>query len=382
MKNYSFTSESVCEGHPDKVCDAVADAILDALLAQDPATRCACEVTAEPGAMHIMGEITTRAKIDYIETAREVIRRIGYTKDEYGFTDRCRITCSLHSQSPDIAQGVDSAFDRSGDIGAGDQGIMFGYATDESPNLMPLPIEFAHALTARLTEVRKSGELPYLRPDGKSQVTVEYRDGKPSFVSAVVVSAQHDPEISMETLREDIVSRVIKPVIPASFLSPETRYFINPTGRFVLGGPAGDTGLTGRKLIVDTYGGAAHHGGGAFSGKDATKVDRTASYMARFIAKHVVASGLASRCELQLGYAIGVAEPVSLYADTFGTGTISDEELAMRIRKTFDMRPAAMIARLGLREPVFSPTVPNGAFGHPEFAWEKTDPSVISSLKL
>ena len=300
-KHVFFTSESVTEGHPDKVCDQISDAILDALLAQDPMSRCACETTCEPGVVHIMGEITTTAHVDYPQCARDVIRRIGYVKPEYGFTDECSITYSLHQQSQDIAQGVNSAMDADGDVGAGDQGMMFGYACNETDDFMPLAIDLANRLTVGLTELRKSGRLPYLRPDGKSQVTVEYADGVPKRIEAVVVSAQHDPDVSVEVLRQEIEQKLIREILPSDLLDSHTKIYINPTGRFVLGGPAADTGLTGRKIIADTYGGYARHGGGAFSGKDPTKVDRSAAYMARYAAKHIVASGLADRCEIQLG---------------------------------------------------------------------------------
>ena len=326
-KHLFFTSESITEGHPDKVCDQISDAVLDALLTQDPMSRCACETTCEPGAVHIMGEITTTAQVDYEACAREVIRRIGYVKPEYGFTDNCNITVSLHQQSPDIAQGVNSAMDADGDVGAGDQGMMFGYACNETEDYMPLAIDLANKLTVGLTELRKSGRLSYLRPDGKSQVTVEYVDGIPQRIEAVVVSAQHDPDASIETLRKDIEEQLIRKILPSALMDSRTKIYINPTGRFVLGGPAADTGLTGRKIIADTYGGYARYGGGAFSGKDPTKVDRSAAYMARFAAKHIVASGLADKCQIQLGYAIGVARPVSVMVETFGTGKISDQVL-------------------------------------------------------
>ena len=376
-----FTSESVTEGHPDKICDQISDGVLDALLAVDPYSRCACETTAEPGAVHIMGEITTSATVNYIEIARKVIREIGYTKPEYGFdADTCEISCSLHTQSADIAQGVDlaleakEAIDTDG-LGAGDQGMMFGFACDETPELMPLPITLAHRITRRLAAVRKSGELGYLRPDGKAQVTVEYENGKPVRINTVVLSTQHDEDIDPATLRQDMIERVIKPCIPAEMLDDETKYYINPTGRFVLGGPAADTGLTGRKIIVDTYGGYARHGGGAFSGKDPTKVDRTAAYYARYIAKNLVAAGLADRCELELAYAIGVAQPVSVLVDTFGTGKLEDSRLAEIVRKHFDMRPAAMIAQLDLRKPIYQQVAAYGHMGRPDLdlTWERCD---------
>ena len=376
-----FTSESVTEGHPDKICDQISDGILDALLAVDPNSRCACETTAEPGAVHIMGEITTAATVNYIEIARRIIREIGYTKPEYGFdADTCEISCSLHTQSADIAQGVDlaleakEAIDTDG-LGAGDQGMMFGYACDETPELMPLPITLAHRITRRLAAVRKSGELGYLRPDGKAQVTVEYETGKPVRVNTVVLSTQHDEDADADTLRRDMIEKVIKPCIPAEMLDAETKYFINPTGRFVLGGPAADTGLTDRKIIVDTYGGYAAHGGGAFSGKDPTKVDRSGAYMARYIAKNLVAAGLADACQLQLAYAIGVAHPVSVLVETYGTGKIADDKLAQLVRECFDLRPAAIIKTLDLRRPIYRQTAGYGHFGRAELdlPWEKTD---------
>ena len=376
-----FTSESVTEGHPDKICDQISDGILDALLAVDPNSRCACETTAEPGAVHIMGEITTAATVNYIEIARRIIREIGYTKPEYGFdADTCEISCSLHTQSADIAQGVDlaleakEAIDTDG-LGAGDQGMMFGYACDETPELMPLPITLAHRITRRLAAVRKSGELGYLRPDGKAQVTVEYENGKPVRVNTVVLSTQHDEDADAVTLRRDMIEKVIKPCIPAEMLDAETKYFINPTGRFVLGGPAADTGLTGRKIIVDTYGGYARHGGGAFSGKDPTKVDRSAAYAARYAAKNIVAAGLAKRCEIQIAYAIGVAEPVSVYVDTKGTGIIPDDEIQQKLLRCFDFRPEAIIERLELRRPIYGKTAAYGHFGRTDIdlPWEHTD---------
>lgn len=380
-KHLLFTSESITEGHPDKVCDQISDAVLDALLTQDPMSRCACETTCEPGAVHIMGEITTTAQVDYAECAKEVIRRIGYVKPEYGFTDQCSITCSLHQQSPDIAQGVNSAMDADGDVGAGDQGMMFGYACNETEDYMPLAIDLANKLTVGLTELRKSGRLSYLRPDGKSQVTIAYADGVPQRIEAVVVSAQHDPDVSIETLRKDIEEQLIREILPSKLLDSHTKIYINPTGRFVLGGPAADTGLTGRKIIADTYGGYARHGGGAFSGKDPTKVDRSAAYMARFAAKHIVASGLADKCEIQLGYAIGVARPVSIMVDTFGTGKVSDQVLANWVEENLDLRPAAIISRLQLRSPIYSRTAAYGHFGKENLSWEKLDAALIASLK-
>ena len=376
-----FTSESVTEGHPDKICDQISDGILDALLAIDPNSRCACETTAEPGAVHIMGEITTAATVNYIEIARQIIREIGYTKPEYGFdADTCEISCSLHTQSADIAQGVDmaleakEAIDTDG-LGAGDQGMMFGFACDETPERMPLPITLAHRITRRLAAVRKNGELSYLRPDGKAQVTVEYENGKPVRVNTVVLSTQHDEDADPLTLRQDMIERVIKPCIPAEMLDAETKYYINPTGRFVLGGPAADTGLTGRKIIVDTYGGYARHGGGAFSGKDASKVDRSAAYMARYIAKNIVAAGWAERCEVQLSYAIGLAEPMSVRIDTFGTATIPEHRIYQAVMNQADCRPTAIIRRFHLTSPCFSKVSCYGHFGSNAsmMPWEKTD---------
>jgi len=380
-KKMLFTSESITEGHPDKVCDQISDRVLDALLEQTPMSRCACEVTAEPGAVHIMGEITTTAEVDYEKCAREVIRRIGYTKDEYGFTDKCRISCSLHKQSPDIAMGVNNAMDDEKELGAGDQGMMFGYACNETPQFMPLAIQLANELTRRLTFVRRAGILTYLRPDGKSQVTVEYVEGKPHRIEAVVISAQHDPSVHIGQLREDILDQVILPVIPDAMWDADTKIYINPTGRFVLGGPAADTGLTGRKIIADTYGGYARHGGGAFSGKDPTKVDRSAAYMARYVAKHIVAAGLADKCEIQLSYAIGVAQPVSVMVDTFGTGKIPEEVIQSWVMVHIDLRPGAIIERLKLRRPIYEKTAAYGHFGREEFPWEKLDETLLAELK-
>ena len=382
MKRF-LTSESVTEGHPDKICDFVADSILDELLRVDPKSRSAVEVTAEPGAMHIMGEITSKASPNYVKIARRCIARIGYTKSAYGFDAiSAQITCSIHEQSPDIAMGVDAATDGSKDVGAGDQGMMFGYACNETPDLMPLPITLAHALTSRLTEVRKSGMLAYLRPDGKAQVTVEYEDGTPIRVDTVVVSAQHSPDVDMRVLRKDILEQVVSPVIDAKLLDENTKYFINPTGRFVLGGPAADTGLTGRKIICDTYGGIGHHGGGAFSGKDATKVDRSAAYMARHIAKTAVAAGAAEKLEIQLGYAIGVSEPVSISVDTFGTGRLPDDVLCDWVHNCFDLRPGAIIQYLKLDSPIFAATTNYGHFGRCEFPWEQVNEAAMDVLKL
>ncbi len=381
MKNYFFTSESITEGHPDKVCDQISDRILDELLKQDPMSRCACEVTAEPGAVHIMGEITTKANVDYEACAREVIREIGYTKEEYGFTDQCEITCSLHQQSPDIAMGVDMDETSGKEMGAGDQGMMFGYACKETPEYMPLAIQLANDLTRRLTLLRKTGVLPYLRPDGKSQVTVEYDELGAKRVDTIVISAQHNPDVTMEQLRRDIVQQVIHETIPPKLMDAKTKIHINPTGRFVLGGPAADTGLTGRKIIADTYGGYARHGGGAFSGKDPTKVDRSAAYMARYIAKHIVAAGLAEKCEIQLSYAIGVAQPVSIMVETFGTGKVSSYALSRIVKKNFDLRPAAIIGKLDLRSPIYSATAAYGHFGKANFPWEQLDQDILEQMR-
>ena len=385
-----FTSESVTEGHPDKLCDCVSDAILDALLAQDHDARCACEVTASPGELHIMGEITTTAEIDYETIARNTVREIGYDRDEYGFNaDTIDVRVAIHEQSPDIALGVDHSLEEkhggNRELGAGDQGIMFGYACNETPERMPLPISLAHALTRRLTEVRKSGELPYLRPDGKSQVTVEYdEDNKPIRVHTVVVSAQHDPDVELSQLNTDILSQVICKAIPTELLDEHTAFYINPTGRFVLGGPAADTGLTGRKIIVDTYGGYARHGGGAFSGKDPTKLDRSAAYMARYLAKNVVAAKLADRCEIQLSYAIGVAEPISLFVDTFGTGVVDDDRIADALLTGIELTPSAIIEILALKEPGYRPLAANGHFGQlrKRCAWEYEDIALSLSQRL
>ena len=369
-----FTSESVTEGHPDKVCDQIADAILDALLEKDPHSHVACEVTAITDEVHIFGEITSAAWVDYEAIARQVIWQIGYTKPGHGFdADSCRITVDVHQQSPDINMGVERSDTM--ENGAGDQGMMFGYACRETDSLMPLPIELAHKLTKRLAYVRREGILPYLLPDGKAQVTVEYRDGIPARVDTVVVSSQHEADVSMDKLREDIFVHVIRPVIPETMLDADTKYFINPTGRFCIGGPAGDSGLTGRKLIVDTYGGYARHGGGAFSGKDPSKVDRSGAYMARYLAKNVVAAGLADRCEIQISYAIGVAQPVSLLVDTFGTGVTSDESIQKLIRDTVDLRPSAIIDKLNLRTPFYRHTASYGHFGSNtvDLPWEQTD---------
>ena len=376
-----FSSESVTCGHPDKVCDQIADAILDALLEKDPSSRVACEVIAEPGRVHIMGEITSKASVDYKEIARSVIRGIGYTDEKLGFTDKCEITETIHAQSPDISMGVDSSFDEKDSSGAGDQGIMFGYAIDETEEEMPLAISLARKLTALLTEKRESGELPYLRPDGKSQVTIEYDGRDVKRIEAVVVSAQHDEEISLDKLREDIKEKIILEGLPKELIDENTKFYINPTGRFVLGGPAADTGLTGRKLIVDTYGSKAHHGGGAFSGKDPSKVDRSAAYALRNIAKSIVRSGIAREAELQIAYAIGVAKPVSLELDTFGTAKVSEEEILKVVEKHYDLRPDAIIKRFSLRNPQYLATSKTGHFGVPSYAWEKVDESFIEDLR-
>lgn len=378
-----FTSESVTNGHPDKVCDQIADGILDALLAEDPASRSACEVIAEPGAVHIMGEITTKAKIDPIAIARNVIKDIGYTKSEYGFDDKANITCSIHEQSGDIAMGVDSSYSDPSTLGAGDQGMMFGYASSDGEESMPLAATLSRRLTMGLRDARVSGKLSYLRPDGKSQVTIEYDGRTPKRIDTVVVSAQHDPDVALEDLRHDIKEKIIKALLPSDMLDENTKYFINPTGRFVLGGPAADTGLTGRKIIADTYGGYAHHGGGAFSGKDPTKVDRTASLALRQIAKTIVEAGIASECELQAAYAIGVAEPVSLLVTTFGTGKVSEDKLTSWVLVNFDLRPSGMIEHLNLRRPIYRDSASFGAFGRTDvkLPWEEVDQNLVESLR-
>jgi S-adenosylmethionine synthetase len=386
VKRRLFTSESVTEGHPDKICDQISDAILDEILSKDPNARVACETTVTTGLVLVSGEISTTTYVDIPTIVRNTVKNIGYTRAKYGFdSETCAVLTAIDEQSPDIAQGVNQALEaREGQmtdteieaIGAGDQGLMFGFATNETPELMPLPISLAHKLAKRLTDVRKDGTVDYLRPDGKTQVTVEYDENdKPVRIDTIVISTQHHPEITLDQINEDLKKHVINEVVPSELLDDETKYFINPTGRFVIGGPQGDAGLTGRKIIVDTYGGYARHGGGAFSGKDPTKVDRSAAYAARYVAKNIVASGLAESCEVQLAYAIGVAQPVSISVNTFGTGKASEEELVEAIRNTFDLRPAGIINMLDLRRPIYNDTAAYGHFGRTdiEFPWEKTD---------
>ncbi len=383
MSRMLFTSESVTEGHPDKVCDKVSDAVLDAILAEDSSARVACESFCSTNIINIMGEISTKADINIEKIVRDTVCEIGYNDDSLGFNgNTCKVILNIDKQSPDIAMGVDSSLEYKDGIkdvynltGAGDQGMMFGYASNETPELMPMPVFLAHKLSKKLTDVRKSGEIGYLRPDGKTQVTIEYRDGKPYRADAIVVSTQHDDGVDIKTLRSDILQKVIKPIIPGELLDDETSVYINPTGRFVLGGPAGDTGLTGRKIIVDTYGGMARHGGGAFSGKDPTKVDRSAAYAARYVAKNIVAAGIADKCEIQIAYAIGVASPVSVMVDTFGTGKYADEKIAEAVKRVFDLRPAAIIDKLNLLRPIYTKTTNYGHFGRQDadFTWENTD---------
>ena len=395
MENYLFTSESVTEGHPDKICDAISDSILDALIEQDPMSRVACETAVTTGLVLVMGEITSKATINYQKIVRDTIRGIGYDDAAYGFdADTCAVITALDEQSADIALGVDKALevkenemneDELNSIGAGDQGLQFGYATNETPELMPFPVNLAHKLAFQLTRVRKDGILPYLRPDGKTQVTVEYsKDGRPVRIDTVVCSTQHDPDVSQEQIHQDIRKYVFDPVIPEGMTDDRTRYFVNPTGRFVIGGPQGDSGLTGRKIIVDTYGGAGRHGGGAFSGKDCTKVDRSGAYAARYVAKNIVAAGLADKCEIQLSYAIGVAHPTSVHVDTFGTGKLSDTRLVEIIRKHFDLRPAGIIRMLDLRRPIYKATAAYGHFGRTDvdLPWERTDKAELLKTYL
>ncbi|MBS4535800.1 methionine adenosyltransferase [Clostridium sp. D2Q-14] len=393
MRKWLFTSESVTEGHPDKICDQVSDGILDAILAKDPEARVACETSVTTGLVLVSGEITTNTYVDIPKVVRKTIEEIGYTRAKYGFdSETCSVLTSIDEQSSDIAMGVNESFEsreeqkRSSvsDTGAGDQGIMFGYACDETEELMPLPISLAHKLARRLSEVRKSGRLDYLRPDGKTQVTVEYNDNKPVRVDTVVISTQHSDSVELKTIESDLKKLVIREVIPAELLDEDTKYFINPTGRFVIGGPQGDAGLTGRKIIVDTYGGYSRHGGGAFSGKDPTKVDRSATYAARYVAKNIVAAGLSSKCEVQLAYAIGVAQPVSIMVDTFGTGKITEEKIEKLVRRHFDLRPAAIIRDLDLRRPIYKQTAAYGHFGRidVDLPWEKTDKAEILKKEI
>ena len=391
-RHYLFTSESVTEGHPDKVCDQISDAVLDAILEQDPNGRVACETTACTGLIHVMGEITTSCYVDIAHIAREVVRDIGYDRGKYGFDcDTCAVVTSIDEQSADIAMGVDKSLENKEGTdselsnGAGDQGMMFGYACDETPELMPLPLSLAQKLCKRMAEVRKSGQVPYMRPDGKSQVTVEYDEhNRPVRVDTVVISTQHDPDVSLEQIRKDMIEQVATAVIPADMLDENTKYYVNPTGRFVKGGPAADSGLTGRKIIVDTYGGSAPHGGGAFSGKDPTKVDRSAAYAARYVAKNVVAAGLATKCQVQLAYAIGVARPVSVLVETFGTGVVSDEKLEEAVEKVFDLRPTAIIRDLDLRRPIYRQLAAYGHMGREDLGvrWEATDRVVALKAAL
>lgn len=383
MKDFLFTSESVTEGHPDKVCDKISDSILDEILRQDPMSRVACETFCTTGLVAVMGEITTHAFVDIQKVVRDTVREIGYTRAKYGFdADSCAVINSIHEQSPDIALGVDRSYEAKNggdtdglDTGAGDQGMMFGYACDESPELMPLPISLAHRLAKQLTAVRKNDTLDYLRPDGKTQVTVAYQNGRPVRVDTVVISTQHGPDTPLAQIREDMIREVIKPIIPADMLDERTKIYVNPTGRFVVGGPAGDTGLTGRKIIVDTYGGYARHGGGAFSGKDPTKVDRSAAYAARYMAKNVVAAGLAGKCEVQIAYAIGVARPVSVMVDTFGTNTVDEKKIADALNTLVDLRPAAIIKNFDLRRPIYAPLAAYGHMGREDLMvpWESSD---------
>lgn len=386
-KHVLFTSESVTEGHPDKIADQISDSILDAILAQDPNGRVACETLVTTGQVHVAGEITTNCYVDIPKIVRSTIKEIGYTRAKFGFDgDTCGVLVSIDEQSADIAMGVDKALEaKQGDmdeaeaIGAGDQGMMFGYATNETDDYMPLPISLAHKLSRRLTAVRKDGSLPYLRPDGKTQVTVEYVNGKPVRIDTIVISTQHGPEVDLKTIETDLIAEVVKPVVPSELLDDKTKYYINPTGRFVVGGPQGDAGLTGRKIIVDTYGGMARHGGGAFSGKDPTKVDRSGAYAARYVAKNIVAAGLADKCEIQLAYAIGVAHPVSVMVETFGTGKVDDDVISKLVRKHFDLRPAGIIKMLDLRRPIYRQTAAYGHFGRNDLKlpWEATDKAAV-----